>query len=152
MDRMKTFFKYFLILVFIYVFSNIMINAFLKVSFSELTNYDINTQPLFVDVIKAEASNRNGYINGIVKNNTESVIENKYLKFSMLSKHGKTLGEKYIKIDKIEANQLLKYEVEFDFDNVKSFKVEITDSKPEDINFMDLIKTNINDYKLQLTK
>ena len=61
-----------------------MINAFLKVSFSELTNYEINTEPLFVDVTEAEASNRNGYINGIVKNNTESVIENKYLKFSML--------------------------------------------------------------------
>lgn len=149
MDRMKTFFKYFLFLVLFYIFSNLMINAFLKVSFSELTNYEINTEPLFVDVTSAEASNRNGYINGIIKNNTDSVIENKYLKFSMLSKHGKTLGEKYVKVDKIDANQLLKYEVEFDFDNVKSFKIEITDSKPEEVNFLELIKTNLNDYKLK---
>ena len=42
MDRIKTFFKYFLLLVLLYIFSNIMINAFLKVSFSELTNYEID--------------------------------------------------------------------------------------------------------------
>lgn len=148
MDRMKTFLKYVIILIAFYFFSNIMINAFLKVSYSELKDYEINTTPLFVDVTKAEASNRNGYINGIVKNNSDKVVENKYLKFSMLSKNGNVLGEKYVKIDKLEVNQLKNYEVKFDFDNVKSFKIELTDSKPEDISFIELLKTNINDYKI----
>lgn len=152
MDRMKTFFKYFLLVVLFYVFSNIMVNAFLKVSFSDITDYEINTEPLFVDVTEAQASNRNGHIYGIVKNNTDNVIENKYLKFSMLSKNGNVLGEKYVKIDKIDVNQLRKYEVDFDFDNVKSFRIEVTDSKPEEINFIELIKTNANDYMNNIVK
>ncbi len=146
MDRMKTFFKYFMIFVFIYVFSNLMIKAFLKVSFSEMTDYQIKTEPLFVDVTEAEVSNRNGHIYGIVKNTTDSVIENKYLKFSMLSKNGNILGEKYIKIDKIEPNELKKYEVDFDYDNVKTFRIDITDEKPEEVNLIELIKNNANDY------
>ena len=146
MDRMKTFFKYFMIFVLIYVFSNLMIKAFLKVSFSEMTDYQIKTEPLFVDVTEAEVSNRNGHIYGIVKNTTESVVENKYLKFSMLSKNGNILGEKYIKIDKIEPNELKKYEVDFDYDNVKTFRIDITDEKPEEVDFIELIKNNVNDY------
>ena len=146
MDRMKTFFKYFLVLVIFYFFSTIMINSFLKVSYTELENYSINTQPLFVDVTEAEASKRDGHIYGVVKNNSDTVIENKYLKFSMLSKNENVLGTKYVKIEKIELNQLYNYEVEFDYDNVKSFKIELTDSMPEKVDFIELIKTNASDY------
>lgn len=146
MDRMKTFFKYFLVLVIFYFFSTIMINSFLKVSYTELENYSINTQPLFVDVTEAEASKRDGHIYGVVKNNSDTVIENKYLKFSMLSKNENVLGTKYVKIEKIEVNQLYNYEVEFDYDNVKSFKIELTDSMPEKVDFIELIKTNASDY------
>lgn len=152
MDRMKTFFKYFLILVIFYVFSNVMINAFLKVSYIELDNYSINTEPLFVDVTEAQVSKRDGHIYGIVKNNTNTVIENKYLKFSMLSKSGNVLGEKYVKIDKIDVNQLRNYEVDFDYDNVESFKIEITDTKPKEIDLIELIKINANDYINRVNK
>ena len=100
MSRMKTFFKYFLIVVLFYVFSNIMINAFFKMSYKDMTGYQIDASPVFVDVTEAKATKRNGYINGIVKNNTEATVENKYLKVSMLSKNNNVLGEKYIKIDK----------------------------------------------------
>ena len=146
MDRMKTFFKYFLVLVIFYFFSTIMINSFLKVSYTELENYSINTQPLFVDVTEAEASKRDGHIYGVVKNNSDTVIENKYLKFSMLSKNENVLGTKYVKIEKIEVNELYNYEVEFDYDNVKSFKIELTDSMPEKVDFIELIKNNASDY------
>lgn len=145
MSRMKTFLKYVILLLLFYVFSNIMINAFLKVSYTNVSDYDINVSEAFVDVTEAKVSNRNGYINGIIKNNTDNVIENKYLKFSMLSKNGNVLGEKYVKIDKIEVNQLRNFEVKFDYDNVKTFKIEMTDTKPEDIDFMELVKTNVND-------
>lgn len=146
MDRIKTFLKYILILVIFYIFSTVLINAFLKVSYTELKNYSINTEPLFVDVTDAKASNRDGHIYGIVKNNSDSVIENKYLKFSMLSKNENVLGTKYVKINKIEVNQLYKYEVEFDYDKVKSFKVELTDDIPEKVDLIELIKTNARDY------
>ena len=145
MDKMKKYFKYVLIIILFYVFSNIMTNAFLKVSYSDITNYKINTEPLYVDITEAQASNRNGHIYGIVKNTSDSLVENKYLKFSMLSKNGNTLGEKYVRIDKLEVDELKKYEVKFDYDNVESFKIELTDTKPEEIDFLELVKTNAND-------
>ena len=145
MSRMKTFFKYALAVILFYVFSNVMINAFLKVSYTNISNYDINVTEAFVDVTEAKVSKRNGYINGIVKNNTDRIIENKYLKFSMLSKNGNVLGEKYVRIDKLQVNQLRNFEVKFDYDDVKSFKIDITDTKPEEVDFLELVKTNLND-------
>ena len=75
MDKMKSFLMYFLILVVFYIFSNIMINAFLKVSYSDMNGYEINvnSEQLFVDVTEAKSSKRNGYINGIIKNNSEEI-------------------------------------------------------------------------------
>lgn len=145
MAKMKTFLKYVIILILLYVFSNILIDSFFKVSYTKVTNYEIKVEQPFVDVTEAKVSKRNGYINGIVKNNSNKIIENKYLKFSMLSENNNVLGEMYVKIDRLEVNQLKNYEVKFDFDNVKTFRIELTDSKPEDIDFIELIKTNAQD-------
>lgn len=145
MDRMKTFLKYLLMVVAFFVFSNLVINGLLKVSYTDIRNYEINVSQAFVDVTEAKASQRNGYVNGIVKNNTDKVIENKYLKFSMLSKNGNTLGEKYVKIEKLEPGELRKYEVKYDYDNVKTFKIEMVDTKPEEVDFFELVKNNVKD-------
>lgn len=145
MKRMKTFLMYLILLIAFYVFSNLMINAFLKVSYYDMHNYEINVDNLFVDVSEAKASRRNGHIYGIIKNNGYITIENKYLKVSLLSKNGVTMGEKYIKIDKIEPEQLRKFELNFDEDNVKTFKIEMVDTKPEEEDFSELIKTNAKD-------
>ena len=145
MSRMKTFFKYFLIFALFYVFSNIMINAFFKTSYTDLHNYDIDVPQAFVDITEAKASKRNGYINGIIKNNKDEVIENKYMKVSMLSKNGNVLGEKYVRIEKLEKDELRKFEVKFDYDNVKTFKIEMTDTKPEEVDFLELVKDNAKD-------
>mgnify|MGYP003289305343 CR=1 FL=1 len=145
MSRMKTFLKYLLIVVLFYVFSNIMIDAFLKVSYSDIKDYEIDVTGAFVDVTEAKATIRNGYVNGIVKNNTDKVLENKYLKISMMSKNKNVLGEKYVKIDKLEPDELRKYEVKFDYDNVKTFKIEMVDTMPEEVDFFELVKTNVKD-------
>ena len=72
-----------------------------------MENYRIEFQQPYVDVKEAKASKRNGYIKGIVKNNTSNVIENKYMKVSLLSKNGVCLGEKYIKIEKLAIGQII---------------------------------------------
>ena len=145
MDRMKTFFKYILAIVLLFVFSNFIINALLKNSYTKIKDYQINVTEVYVDVTEAKASSWSGSIKGIVKNNTEQVVENKYLRISMLSKNGRILGEKYIKIDKLEVGQLKNFEVNFECNNVKSFKIEYTDTMPEGISFIELVKENAKD-------
>ena len=68
------------------------------------------------------------------------------MKVSLLSKNGVCLGEKYIKIEKLEIAQLRNFEVEFDYDNVETFKIEIVDTMPEEEDFWQLIKSNVEDW------
>jgi len=146
MDSMKKFLMYALILIAFYIFSNLMINAFLKVSYSDMHGYEINVDfnQLYVEVSEAKSSKRNGYINGIVKNNSDTNIENKYLKVTLLSKKKVVIDKKYIKIDKLEPKEVRKYEVKFDNDNVKTFTIELVDEVPEEeqYNFVELVKDN----------
>ncbi len=152
MNRMKTFFKYILALVLLFVFSNLIINGLLRTSYTKIKDYDIDVSEIYVDVTEAKASSWNGNIKGIVKNTSDKDVENKYLRISMLSKNKRILGEKYIKIDKLEVDQLKKFEVSFDYDNVKSFKIELTDTMPEGVSFIELIKENAKDIGKDILK
>ena len=152
MERMKTFFKYFLVIVLLIVFSNFVTNSLLKTSYKKIKKYEINVTDLYVDVDEAKATARNGYIKGIVKNNTDNVVSNKYLRFTLLSRYGNILGEKYVKIDKIEKDELKRYDVKFDYDNVKSFRIEMVDTMPEGISYFELIKENVKAYGNKIIK
>lgn len=145
MDKMKKFFKLFLAFALLFVFSNLVINALLKNSYTKIKDYKIDVTGLYVDVTEAKASNWNGNVKGVIKNNTDEVVENKYLKISFMSKRDRLIGEKYIKIDKIEPGQVRKYEVDFDYDNIKTFKIELTDTMPEGVSFIELVKENVKD-------
>lgn len=145
MSRLKTFFMYFLIVLLFFIFSNVMIKAFLRVSFYDMKSYDIKVENAFVDITEAKASNRNGYIKGTIKNTSNDIIQDKYLKVTLISKNNLDIGEKYIHIDKLEPEQIKKFEITFDYDNVKTFKIEMTDTKPEEVPLIELIKINAND-------
>ena len=56
MDRMKTFFKYILAIVLLFVFSNFIINALLKNSYTKIKDYKIEVSEVYVDVTEANAS------------------------------------------------------------------------------------------------
>lgn len=145
MSTMKKFMKYFILFILFFVFTNIMVKAFLKVSFTDMYGYNVRVENAFIEISEAKVSNRNGYINGMIKNTSNEKIENKYLKVSLISKNDLVIGEKYIYIDKLEIGQVRKFEVKFDYDNVKTFNMEIVDSKPEEVPLFELIKTNAND-------
>lgn len=152
MDKMKKFFKLFLAFALLFVFSNLVINALLKNSYTKIKDYNIDVTGLYVDVTEAKASNWNGNVKGVVKNNTEEVVENKYLKFNFMSKKDCLIGEKYVKIDRIEPGQLRNFEVDFDYDNIKTFKIELTDTMPEGVSFIELVKDNVKDLTREMVK
>lgn len=152
MDKMKKFFKLFLAFALLFVFSNLVISALLKNSYTKIKDYNIDVTGLYVDVTEAKASNWNGNVKGVVKNNTEEVVENKYLKFNFMSKKDRLIGEKYVKIDRIEPGQLRNFEVDFDYDNIKTFKIELTDTMPEGVSFIELVKDNVKDLTREIVK
>lgn len=151
MERMKTFSLYVISIILIIVVGNWVINGLLRTSYTKIKDYEIDVSDVYVDITETKVSRWNGNIKGIVKNNTEKTVENKFLRVSFMSKNKRILGEKYIRLEKLEPEDLRRFEVDFDYDNVKTFKIELVDTMPEGVSFIELIKENLKDIKNDLS-
>ena len=97
MARMKTFFIYFMLVVLMFIFSQVIIYIALNTTY-KYKEVEINTtMPMELTV---EATSINGKANGKIINNGEEAIENKYVKIDFYSKNNVLMGTKYIEIDK----------------------------------------------------
>lgn len=123
MARMKTFFRYFLIFVAIYVVSQILIDAYIKASYYKINSYEIKDDAITVTIMSARASKDNGYIEGKISNSTNDKIPSKYMKVELYSENDVNLGEEYVKIDEMEKNNIKDFKVSFSCDNVKHFVI-----------------------------
>lgn len=126
MARMKTFFIYFLLVVAFFIFSQVMIYIAINTTF-QYKNIELKTTiPMEVEV---QATSVNGFAKGKIINNTESEIQNKYIKVECYSKHDTLMGTKYIEIDKVGAKEEKEFEVHFNFDRVDRAVIDIVDEK-----------------------
>ena len=124
MARMKTFFIYFLLVVAFFIFSQIMIYIAINTTFQYKSIELKTTIPMEVEV---QATSVNGFAKGKIINNTESEIQNKYIKVECYSKHDILMGTKYIEIDKVGAKEEKEFEVHFNFDRVDKAVIDIVD-------------------------
>ncbi|MEF2641905.1 MAG: FxLYD domain-containing protein [Clostridia bacterium] len=53
---------------------------------------------------------------------------NQYLKFEFFSKNDTSLGKKFIKIENLGPNATRDFEVDFNFEEVKSYKITVANS------------------------
>lgn len=127
--RMKVFFCYLLIFIAFFIFSDFMIYGYTKSLYKPMTNYEVNITSPQVTVQTAEASNVNGNVKGTIKNTTNDVIENKYLKFDFYTPRNINVGTKYIKIDKMYEQEEKNYELGFRYDKVSSVKLSMVDEE-----------------------
>lgn len=126
MKRMKTFFIYFLLVVIFFIYSQAMIYLAINSTYQH-KSIDINTElPVSAQVI---ATSVNGKANIKVTNNTENIIENKYIKLECYSKNNVLMGTKYIKIDKIETDEEKEFEVRFNFNKVDRAVISIVEEQ-----------------------
>ena len=124
MARVKTFFIYFLLVVAFFVFSQIMIYIAINTTY-QYKNIELKTTiPMEVQV---QATSVNGFAKGKIINNTESEIQNKYIKIECYSKNDVLMGTKYIKIDKVGAKEEKEFEVRFNFNRVDKAVIDIVD-------------------------
>ena len=126
MARMKTFFIYFLLVVAFFIFSQVMIYIALNTTF-QYKNIELKTTiPMEVEV---QATSVNGFAKGKIINNTESEIQNKYIKIECYSKHNTLMGTKYIEIGKLNAKEEKEFEVHFNFDRVDRAVIDVVDER-----------------------
>lgn len=126
MPTHKKFFIYFLLIVAFFIFSQIMIHVALNTSYEYKSVKIVSQIPITATV---EATSINGIAKGKVRNNTETILENKYVKIDCYSKHDVLMGTKYVKIDKINANEEKEFEVRFNFNKVDKAVIDIVEEQ-----------------------
>ncbi len=130
MSRLKTLFMYGVWVLVFFIFSQIMIYVAINTTY-KYKNIEVKT-PIIREA-QVQATSINGITKCKVFNNTQSDIENKYIKLECYSKNDVLMGTKYIKIDKIQTNEEKEFEVRFNYSRVDNAKIELIDEIPQDV-------------------
>lgn len=126
MSRMKTFFKYFLAIIIVYIIVDL--GSFYVLKSTYLTkDYSVEESILDVQVTEAKATYLNGYVNGTVKNNTDTAVTNKYLKIDSYSKRGVLLGTKYVKLNDLNPSEETQFNSSFNYEQIDNLKISVID-------------------------
>ncbi len=142
MDRMKTFFKYFLAFVVVYIIVDI--GSYMSIKSTYLSKeYTVYVDSPKVEIIEMKSTVLNGYVKGTINNNTNLVITGKALKLDYYTKRGVLAGTKYVKVDNLLQGETIDFESKFNFDNVDNLKVSIVDSLDVDTSDWDF---SIDDF------
>ena len=128
MSRMKTFFKYFLAIVIVYIISDIASIYLLKSTYIT-KEYSVENSILDVQVEEAKATFVNGNIKGKVKNNTDVNVSNKYLKIDSYSERGVLLGTKYVKIKDLSPKEETEFASSFNYEQIDNMKISLIDAE-----------------------
>ena len=117
MDRMKTFLIYFLLLIGFFFLSYVLENGLIASMYTPIMG-NVNTienenQEITVSVNGATATNVNGYINFIVKNNSDKEKALCYAKVDLYSKNGLLSATEYVKIENLKPGEEREYNVKF---------------------------------------
>ncbi len=127
MKRMKTFFKYFLAFVIVYILVDI--GTYLSIKSTYIArNYEVQIGTPKVEISEMKSTVLNGYVKGTLTNDTDLVITGRALRLDFYTKRGVLAGTKFVKIDNLLQGETKEFESRFNFDNVNSLKVSIVDS------------------------
>ena len=137
--RIKVFLCYFLIFVAFFIFSDVMIYLYTKSMYKTMNSYQVNSNMPLITVNEAIASNANGSVKGTIKNNSEELIKEGYLKFDFYTPRNVNVGTKYIEVNYLNPNEERNYEVGFKYDDVTDVKIsmvskeEVKNATPEEL-------------------
>ncbi len=137
MDRMKTFFKYILAIIIFFFFSNFLIYMSLETTYQNIGRKD-NLQQ--VTIYQAQATKVNGRIKGIIYNDANNKITDRYLKIDLYSERGNLLGTKYIDLLGIRENETRNLEVYFKIQDVDYYEISFTEEKEEQEELPEMVK------------
>lgn len=124
-NRMKVFFFYLLIFIIIFVFSDVMIYFYTKSTYKPMEKYELNLTSPEVTITEAISSNVNGTVKGKIKNNTDAMIVEKYLKFDFYTPRDVNIGTKYLKIENLQEDREKEFELGFKYENVSYVKISV---------------------------
>lgn len=129
MDRMKTFFKYAMWLVLFFIFSEILIYVGLNSSYRDMQGINDIKQ---VEITQAQSTLVNGRMSGKITWDAESEITSKFVRVDFYSERNIKVGTRYIEINANEANKEQSFNIYFELQGIRTYKVSIVDEKETD--------------------
>lgn len=129
MDRMKTFFKYFLVFIFLYFFVNAMTYINIRASLSDIELAGIEFGNPSVTIDEAKASRVNAIVKGKIKVDEENPVGFKYIRADFLSERDNILNSKFIDLEGLQAGEERDFSINTSTENVKKIKLVLTDIK-----------------------
>lgn len=150
MKRMKTFFKYFIIFVAFYFLSNLATIELLKSSYRN-KEFTVDFDSPKIEITDSKATITNGYVNGIITNNTGSDLIGKILKLDFINSRGNNVGTKYIDFGNLLQGETKDFTSKFNFDNVDKIVASIMDKSELPID-KSLLDFSLDDIKLDKFK
>ena len=127
MAKMKKFLLYAVIVIAFWIFSDILM--FLSIN-STYANTDARVYTNSPEIIigESKATYVNGFVKGSIKNNTDGIIKDKYLKIELYSSRDVKLGTKYVKIENLDVNKCQEFEMWYKFTDVDYANITVTDN------------------------
>lgn len=127
MKKMKKYLLYVVLIVAFWIFSDILIYLSINTTYTNVDTKVYSIAPE-INVGESKATYINGFIKGTIKNNTDSIINNKYLKIDLYSPRNIKLGTKYIKIENLDVNKYQEYEMWYKFTDVEYANITVIDN------------------------
>lgn len=127
MAKLKKYLLYVILIVAFWIFSDILIYISINSTYANVNTRVYSILPE-ITVGESKATYVNGYIKGNIKNNTDSIINNKYLKIELYSPRDVKLGTKYVKIENLDVNKYQEFEMWYKFTDVEYVNITATDN------------------------
>ena len=127
MDRMKTFAKYALMIVGLYVFTSLLVFIGFNLNYKDINcNNEISEQ---ISIEKAEATSNTGRIYGYISNTEENNVNGKYIKVEVYNTDNEKDEIQFIKINDIKYGEKKMFKIFFKTDNAKYCNISIVDNE-----------------------
>lgn len=127
MKKMKTFFIYALIIAAFWIFSDIVMYLTINGTYKSKEAKIYVSSPE-ITITENKATYVNGVVKGNIKNNTDEIIDDEYLKIDMYSARDVNLGTKYVKIDNLHPNAIREFEMGYKFTDVSYVTITTVDN------------------------
>lgn len=124
MDKVKSFFKYGIIIAFLNFLTFFCAYVGFNSTYKNIDN--IGNIPSEVKIELAQATSVNGRIYGKITNSKENDLNGKYIKTQIFNKQDSLMGTKFIKIENLGEEEK-KFAVNFKTEGVKKYNIEIVD-------------------------
>ena len=155
MDKMKTFFTYFVILVAFFIVSNLLENGLIYNMYSKISGSINNTayiKGIFTEIEiedkDSRATNVNGYMNLSIKNNMNSNIEKCYLQIDLYNDRNLLAETEYIEVNELASGDTRNYNIKFKANNIDKYKVSLIGETPDESHIIRIFGWDIDLSKL----